>query len=86
MPVAVAICRIGNRAVRHLVADSLAELEALGGLHAGLPAYVTGTSEAYQWNGAAWVLGGGGSVGPEVASSGVTVRAGSCGVLYDFGT
>ena len=63
MPATVSVCRIGNRSVRHLTADSLAELEALTGLSAGLLAYVTGTSQAYEWNGSAWAEFGSGGPG-----------------------
>lgn len=74
MPATISLCRIGNRSVRHLAADSLAELDALTGLSAGLLAYVTGTSEAYQWDGAAWVLNSG--------PAGVTPRR-VVGVTFD---
>lgn len=86
MPVEVAMCRVGNKVIRHLIAASVEELNALYGLHAGLPAYVTGTG-AFQWDGEAWVAGGGGSVGPQgpAGAAGATGATGPQGAQGETG-
>ena len=88
MALNVAFWRIGTKAIRVVTADGPTD-EPTVGVPLGSMLTRTDTGEHRAFNGATWASSGGGTLivraGTEVAGSGVTVKAGSCDVLYDFG-
>ena len=87
MALSVAFWRIGTKAIRVVTADGPADEPSVD-VPLGAMLTRTDTGEHRAFDGEAWASSGGTlivRVGTEVATSGVTVRAGSCGVLMDYG-